>query len=131
MREKMMRFMAGRYGNDQLGQFLLVVAVISIILDMITRFPLFNILTILCLVWSYFRMLSRDTSKRYAENQKFLNLLSPVMSRISRGKYKASQMKDFHIYKCPGCGQKIRIPRGKGRISVHCPKCGISFIKRS
>ncbi len=131
MRDKLMRFMAGRYGNDQLNQFLLAAAVISIILDMITRFPLFNILTILCLVWSYIRMFSRDTGKRYAENQKFLNLLGPVITKFNRGKYRASQMKDFHIYKCPGCGQKIRIPRGKGRISIHCPKCGISFIKRS
>lgn len=131
MRDKMMRFMAGRYGNDQLNQFLLAVAVVSIILDMFTRFPLFNILTILCLVWSYFRMFSKNSPARYAENQKFLNLISPLMTRISQGKYRASQMKDFHIYKCPGCGQKIRIPRGKGKISVHCPKCGISFIKRS
>ena len=131
MRERWIRFMAGRYGNDQLNQFLLAAGVISIILDMVTRIRIFNIITLICLVLAYYRMLSKDHRRRYAENQKFLGFISPIISRFRQGQSRAAQLKDYHIYKCPGCGQKIRIPRGKGKISVHCPKCGISFIKRS
>ncbi len=131
MRDRFMRFMAGRYGNDQLNQFLLGVGVVSIILDMLTRFRLFNIITIVCLVFSYYRMLSKDISRRYAENQKFLSIVDPIIAKVKGGKYQASQRKDYHIYKCPECGQKIRIPRGKGKIRISCPKCGGSFVKRS
>ncbi len=131
MRDRLTRFMAGRYGNDQLNQFLLVIGVVSIILDMMTRLRLFSLVTIICLVLSYYRMLSRDFNRRYEENRKFLSILEPLISKFKGTRGKASQMKSFHIYKCPDCGQKIRVPRGKGKIRIHCPKCGGSFIKRS
>ena len=67
----------------------------------------------------------------YAENQKYLALENRLRRFWGQKRYLIQQRKEYHIYKCPGCKQKIRIPRGKGKISIRCPKCGEEFIKNS
>lgn len=131
MRERLQRFMMGRYGNDQLNQFIFVVAIICMVLELITHFSLFYILALVLLILGYVRTFSKNINKRYAENMNFLEKKDAILNRFRREKYYASQRKDFHIYTCPQCKQKIRIPRGKGKINVTCPKCRTSFIKRS
>jgi len=79
----------------------------------------------------YIRMFSRNISKRYAENQKYLALENRLRRFFGQKRYLMQQRKEYHIYKCPDCKQKIRIPRGKGKISIRCPKCGEEFIKNS
>lgn len=123
--------MIGRYGTDQLGQFLLIMAIISMVISMLFNTPIFNTLSILLLVLSYYRMLSKNHSRRYAENMKYLQYFGKVTGFFKAKKRYAVQLKDFHIYKCPSCKQKIRIPRKKGRISITCPKCRTEFIKKS
>ena len=76
-------------------------------------------------------MFSRNISKRYAENQKYLAIENKVRHFFGQKKYIQQQRKEFHIYSCPQCKQKIRIPRGKGKVSIRCPKCGNEFIKKS
>ena len=133
MREKIARFMQGRYGVDELARFLTGFSMVWIVLELITR--------------NRYRILSRDYGKRQQENSKFLTLRYRFTSKWNRWihpkgytakgsrweklKYDLAQKKAYHIYKCPGCGQKIRIPRGKGKIAVICPKCNTEFIKRS
>ncbi len=131
MRERLQRFMMGRYGNDQLNQFMFVVAIIFMVLELITHFSLFYILALALLILGYVRTFSKNINKRYDENMRFLEKKDAILNRFRREKYYAAQRKDFHIYTCPTCKQKIRIPRGKGKISVTCPKCRTSFIKRS
>lgn len=95
---------------------------------------IFSALTVLawaCVVYSYFRMFSRNVYKRAAENQKWLNKTYKIRAWFSRQKTSVSQRKVYHIYKCPSCRQKIRIPKGKGKIEVRCPKCSTTFIKNS
>ena len=119
MKEKFMRFMQGRYGVDQLSKALLVIGLISVLLASFFRGSLigtfFYYVGWFLIIYCYFRMFSKNVSKRYAENQKDL----------------FRQRKQYHIYKCPGCSQKIRIPRGKGKIEIRCPKCGTKFMKKS
>lgn len=74
MKEKFYRFMQGRYGADELSKFLSGLAMVLIILNLITRNSIFNLLFWVCLIYSYFRMFSKNHSARYAENQKFLGL---------------------------------------------------------
>ena len=83
------------------------------------------------IIYCYFRMFSRNVSKRYAENEAFLAGVYKIRNffRSQKGLWK--QRKVYHIYKCPGCRQKIRIPKGKGKIEIRCPKCGTTFIKKS
>ena len=128
MKERMQRFMAGRYGNDQLNQFIFIVAIISMVLEIITRQSLFYTLTLVLLILAYVRVFSRNINKRYEENMKFLQKKDAI---FRRQKYYAAQRRNFHIYTCPQCKQKIRIPKGKGKISITCPKCRTSFIKKS
>lgn len=131
MKERMQRFMAGRYGNDQLNQFVFIVAIISMVLEIITRQSLFYTLTLVLLILAYVRVFSRNINKRYEENMKFLQKKDAILNKFRKQKYYAAQRRNFHIYTCPQCKQKIRIPKGKGKISITCPKCRTSFIKKS
>ncbi len=153
-RYKFIQFMQGRYGADKFGQFLSGVILVLIVLEMFLRMPVLWWISLLLLVYMYFRMFSRNIAKRYQENQKYLAITSKLRSsgfgrsvgaffeklgeHIRRLSYKAASAGEqrkrnagFHIYKCPQCGQKIRIPKGKGKIMVRCPKCGKEFKKRS
>ena len=131
MKERMQRFMAGRYGNDQLNQFIFIVAIISMVLEIITRQSLFYTLTLVLLILAYVRVFSRNINKRYEENMKFLQKKDAILNKFRKQKYYAAQRRNFHIYTCPQCKQKIRIHKGKGKISITCPKCRTSFIKKS
>ena len=116
--------MQGRYGVlDTLGKVLLVLGLVLAFFAPVFSGDhvigmVFYLLGWGCLIYAYFRMFSRNVRKRYDENVRFLKNLM-------------AQRKDYHIYTCPGCKQKIRIPRGKGKIEIRCPKCGTTFIKKS
>ncbi len=131
LRERMTRFMIGRYGIDRLGQFLLTVGMIILAVNLFVRNYALSLVVMVVLIVCYYRMFSRDINKRYGENQKFERMRFRVTEKFKKVKFRTLQMKDYHIYKCPSCGQKIRIPRGKGKISIHCPKCSTDFIKKS
>lgn len=131
MREKFYRFMQGRYGSDELSKFLTGLGMVLIILNILTRSRIFNLLFWVCLFYSYFRMFSKNYSARYAENQKFLGLKNQLRYKVENHKKLREQKKIYHIYSCPYCKQKIRIPKGKGTIIVTCPKCKQEFGKRS
>ena len=118
------RFMAGRYGSDRLNVALLLAALVFCLL------PLFLFsLPMLCLlmtlaswgltVYAIFRCFSRNTYRRYEENRKFLRLLDRLKDR--KHKY----------YNCPRCRQSVRVPRGKGKIAISCPKCKEKFIRKT
>ena len=136
MRERLFRFMQGRYGMDQLGRVILifsaVMMVFSVILSRIGMISLIlNVLGMGGLLITWVRMLSRNFTARSAENRKYLQLTEGLRRRIGKEKYMMAQRKAYHIYKCPQCAQKIRSPRGDGRkIEIECPKCHTKFIKR-
>ena len=131
MKEKFYRFMQGRYGNDEMSKFLLGVSMAFLILKLITKSAMFDLLFWVCLIYSYFRMFSKNHSARYAENQNYLALKNKWMYKWENHKRMREQKKIYHIYNCPYCKQKIRIPKGKGSIIITCPKCKQEFGKRS
>ena len=116
---------------DSLSRFLSVVLLVIIVLGLFIRIPFSGLITLALLIILYWRMFSRNIPKRYEENQKFLHIRDKFLGRFSSFGSNLSQMKDYHIYKCPRCNQKIRIPRGKGHIMVRCPRCGFEFHKKS
>ena len=135
MRQRFMRFMEGRYGTDTYSQFLLIVALIMILLSSFIPVDIIEVVLYIVgwafAIYSYFRIFSRNISKRYAEYERFMSKTQGIRTRFNKEKNMMEQRKHYHIYKCPGCSQKIRIPKGKGKIEVRCPKCGTTFIKKS
>lgn len=131
MREKLIRFMQGRYGMDYLGRFTIILGLAAIILSMFINSAILSILAWACIIYAYFRMFSRNIYKRSSENQAFLTKTYKIRCFFARQKNMMAQRKTHHIYKCPTCKQKIRVPRGKGRIEIRCPKCNTTFIKKS
>lgn len=123
--------MYGRYGIDNLGKANLVLALIFMVLNMIFPNTVFNIITLLLLVIAYVRMFSRNIQKRYAENQWFTQKFAFVGAWLSKSKRYSEIRKTSRIFTCPNCKQKVKVPKGRGRISIHCPKCGTDFIKKS
>lgn len=130
MKEKLYRFMQGRYGSDQLNRFLMILVIICFVMSLF-GLRSFYVLGIALLVYAYFRMLSKNIYKRRAENSAYLRYEYKVRQKVATFKRDMIQRKTHHIYKCPSCKQKIRIPRGKGKIEIRCPKCGQTFIKKS
>ena len=131
MKDKLIRFMQGRYGVDQLYRVSLISGAVLVILSNLIFPSVFLLLGWFLIFWSFFRAFSKDHSRRYAENQKFLELVGKIRHGWGKQKYMMDQRKDYHIYTCPQCRQKIRIPRGKGKIEISCPKCHAKFIKKS
>ena len=127
------RFMYGRYGSDRFNRFLLVLYLIFWVLSVVFRGwtgLIFYALTTVTMVWTLFRMLSRNCAARRAENAKFLKLVGPVM-RWYRLRRTILRDKEHRYFKCPKCGQQLRVPQGKGKITVHCRGCGASFQEKS
>lgn len=131
MRERLQRFMMGRYGADQLSKLYLGIAVVCMVVSLFTRWNLFYLVGLLLLIYVYYRMFSRNISKMYAQNQKFLNLRYRAVAKWNNKKKERAQRQIYRFYTCPGCKQRVRVPRGKGRIQITCPKCRMEFVKKS
>ncbi len=138
---KMAQFFAGRTGVDALGRTVTWFALILMLLTMITGSNIIYLLAMACLIYSLWRMLSKNYQKRYLENQKFLQKTAGIRQKMSvlgykirglfsKARYEAQQRKTYAIFKCPNCKQKLRVPKGRGKIQVTCSKCRTQFIKK-
>ena len=124
MREKLRQFMIGRYGTDGLNQFLSIASLVLLLIAIISRVNLFTYLGAALLIFCYYRTFSRNISKRTEENYKFYTLKDRVDNKFKG-------WKEQWANRCPQCRQKLRVPRGRGRIQISCPRCGTQFIKKS
>ena len=131
MRDKIYRFMQGRYGTDDFYKFLFWVALIGIVINWLFKSQLLSFAVTLILVYAMYRVLSKNHSARYAENQRYLQATAKIRYWFDQQKKLMEERKYHHIYTCPKCRQKIRIPKGKGKIMIRCPKCHHEFQKRS
>ena len=136
MRERLARFMAGRNGNDQLNRFLLIVDMLLLLLSaLLSRAnrlgSLLYTLVLAVLIYTYYRMLSRDLYRRRSENEWYIRKRQKLESRgrVLRERWK--QRKDYKFFTCPACKAVMRVPRGRGKIRIVCHKCGNSFTGKS
>ena len=131
LKDRFIRFMYGRYGVDSFGKFTIWGSLILMLIAGWTHRGILSWLAWAGIIYSYFRMFSKNISKRYAENQKYLKMTAGIRRKLASWKSQLAQRKIYHIYRCPGCKQKIRVPKGKGKIAIRCPKCQTEFIKKS
>lgn len=142
MRNRIMKFMTGRYGLyaggfDSLNMFLMFGIIVLGVLTLILSFfssslavriiiRVFQALEFLFFAWLIFRFLSKNISKRQSENMRFIRNKEKLKKA-----FKSDNTKTHRVYKCPQCRAKVRVPRGKGKIRITCPKCKATFIKRT
>ena len=131
MKEKLRQFMIGRYGTDGLNQFLSIASLVLLLIAIVSRVQIFTWLGIALLIFCYYRTFSRNISKRTEENYKFYTLKDRIDGKFRGLKDQWANRKLYHYSRCPKCRQKLRVPRGRGRIQISCPRCGTQFIKKS
>ncbi len=120
---KIRYLMSGRYGTDKLNMAILSAGLVLSLAAMLIRLPVLDlVLTALSyslMFWAIFRTFSRNTYKRYQENRRYLRFLERLKD------------KEHRYFDCPRCRQPVRVPRGKGKIAITCPKCKEKFIKKT
>jgi len=134
MRAWLYRFMAGRYGKDEFGIFILIFSYILFFISIFTGGTIATLLyyigfagIILCI----FRMLSRNVYKRRQENYRYLKIQNGITGWFRRTKNRIRNSKTHRYFRCPGCSVTVRVPRGRGKIEITCPKCRAVFTRKS
>ena len=116
-------FMVGRYGTDKLNMVILsaglAACLVSAFVDSVKVNLLLTGVSYGLMIWALYRSFSRNTYKLYQENRKFLQFFDRLKDREHR------------YYDCPKCRQVVRVPRGKGKIAITCPKCKERFVKKT
>ncbi len=123
IKQALRRFMTGRYGTDKLNLWILgaglVLCIVAILMPFKLAEQILNGISYALMIWAIFRTFSRNTYKRYRENRRFLMFLDRIKDREHR------------YFDCPKCRQQVRVPRGKGKIMITCPKCKEKFQRKS
>ena len=138
MQSALARFMYGRNGTDQLNRALLVLylvlwiggTVLSAVLDSRILYNVINTLMAVVMVAIFYRTFSRNLAKRREENRKFLAWWWPIKSRMAGAKQRRMD-KEHKYFTCRRCKTICRVPAGKGKIVITCPKCGSKIVGKS
>lgn len=135
-RNKLRNFMIGRYGPDQLNVALVITALIISILDgilglRVLNFRILSAVSYVLLILAILRMMSKNIPARRRENDKFLKFWWPVKQKVRGFFERIKGSKNYRFFKCPGCHNTLRLPKGKGKIQITCPRCGERFIKKT
>lgn len=130
----MARFMAGRNGPDQLSRALTALLLAVLILSMFAEARLSRILMALFMlgvIYLYFRIFSRNVSRRREENAAYMQRTASIRAWFRSLGERWRQRRDYKFFRCPMCRTLLRVPKGKGKIKIVCRKCGNSFIRNT
>lgn len=128
---KMQKFMYGRYGYDELSRFLSILALVCVILGLFWHPGFFCTLSMIAYLTVLVRGYSKNIAKRQRERAAYLRLEKPVRSWFSLQKRKFAERKTHRYYTCSRCKTSLRVPKGKGKIKIRCPKCGAEIVKKT
>lgn len=128
---KAQEWMRGRQGPDDLAIFCTNVAIVLVVVNLFVRVSWLYWLGLALLAYAIFRICSKNLTARATENASFLKALGPVRPWIQNPKAAMAENRAYKHVKCSSCGQKVRVPRGKGKLRVTCPKCKTKFEVKS
>lgn len=132
LKYKLEQFMRGRYGVDILGRDMLFLSMILLIISFFFRTQaVLRFLPFILIILMYFRMFSKNFSKRYNENRVYTNFRGKLTDPFKKGWKRIKDFPKYKYLKCPECKQQLRVPRGKKSIVVTCPKCLTKFDAKS
>jgi predicted membrane protein len=124
-------FMYGRYGFDQFSRALVVVSLLLSVFTIFIKVSWLTLLLYIPLIYVFYRMMSKDIQRRTRENMAYCRIADQAKKRLVNLKLSLVGTKTHVYYKCSHCKQTIRVPRGKGKICITCPKCKAEFVKRT
>ncbi len=127
IRNRIMKFMQGRYGIDDLYRFLTFLLVVLLILFYVTLNPIINLIELFIFFFAIFRVFSRNFAARTRENDFYLKATKGIRDKVSLFFRRFNDRNSYRYRKCPYCKQTVRLPIKKGRNNVKCPKCGKIF----
>lgn len=128
-KEKLYRFMLGRYGYDEFYKFLMLIDLVLIVINIFVSSFWLSLAVLAIMFYAIFRTMSRNISRRRAENAKYLSIKWKLRS-IFKKEHRTSKNNDkkTHVFRiCPSCKAKLRLPRKKGPHNVRCPRCKVLF----
>lgn len=131
LKEMLYRFMYGRYGSDEFSRFLLIGGIVLVVIYMLTGIQLFYLMFMITVFYTCFRCYSKNTYKRQQELVAFLDYKKAVLAKINLQKRKWNERKTHRFFSCPNCKTTVRVPKGRGKIEITCPRCHTNFIKKS
>ncbi|MDL2233910.1 hypothetical protein LJC63_10100 [Ruminococcaceae bacterium OttesenSCG-928-L11] len=127
---RLRQLLDGRNGFDQLTAAVLLAGLVFLLAAGISGVAPISFLYLLCVIYAVYRVMSKDINKRRSENWKFVGALQKIAAwwqlRVKMGK----ERKTHRYLKCPQCGTRLRVPRGKGKIQITCTKCRESFVRK-
>ena len=127
IRNFLRQFMIGRYGPDHLGVAMILVSLALSITHTFVRVAILLYVSYFIAGLALFRILSRNIPKRRAENDRFISIWWPIKTKVKLFFTNLKQRNTHKLINCPGCHNILRLPKGKGKLMVTCPKCGERF----
>lgn len=121
----------GRYGTDQLSAAITNLAVLLVIVNVMTGVRWVSFIALVLLAYAWFRITSKNVQARHAENDRARQVAGPALVWLANPVSAAREARAYKHLRCPSCGQRVRIPRGKGKVRVTCPKCHGRFEGRA
>ena len=137
LQKDLREIMSIRCGLDELNNFIMLIGFIFITIALFSHHWIFTVIGALLVVLCYVRVFSKNLEKRQKENAFYMKYMGNVVKVVRRYKlsvkmwYKSLNDAEYLYFVCSGCGQVIRIPKGKNKVSVRCPKCSKTFVKKS
>lgn len=119
------------YGADNLGMCIVTASLVCLLLDRFIRSGLLTIIGLGLYIWAVFRMLSRNTVKRAAENRKFTQWWLKAKTETRQFFNRLKNSRKYKYYRCPQCKARLRMPRGIGEKTVTCSQCRHTFTKKA
>lgn len=129
--DKLRRFMYGRYGVDELCYALVIFGMVFTFTARVSGIIWFQIPAYLALIWAIFRIFSKNQKARSNERAAFLKVWNPVKKWFRLQYNRLRDIKTHRYFTCPNCKNALRVPKGKGEITITCPVCKTKFDKKT